>query len=114
MSEVFLGVMDFQDAKNHQQKLKTEGVELTLKSNPKTCSTGGCKVTVEVWAQETDAEKIQRHFQTDYMKHVKGHEPNFVHLTSVFDTSAEEVTCQACGTRFSPTANECPDCGLCY
>lgn len=112
--EIFLGVMDYQDAKNHQTKLKSEGVTLTLKSNDKTCSTGGCKVTVEVWASTVDQEKLQAHFQNDYLKHVKGHEPNFAHMTAVFDTSATEVMCQACGAKFSPTQNECPDCGLCY
>lgn len=112
--EVFLGVMDYQDAKNHQLKLKGEGVNLVLRSNDKTCSTGGCKVTVEVWGLESDAPKIQTYFQADYTKHVKGHEPKLEHLTAVFDPSAVEVICQACGAKFSPTQNECPDCGLCY
>ncbi len=111
--EIFLGVMDYQDAKNHQIKLKQEGVEITLKNNHQTCTTG-CKVTVEVWAQSSDAEKIQGHFQNDYLKHVKGHEPDFQIMSAVFDPTATEVTCQACGTKFAPTSTECPDCGLCY
>ena len=113
MEPLFLGVMELQEAKNHQLQLRSQGVELELKVNAQTCTTG-CKVTVEVWGSGADAESIQRHFTQDYLKHVKGHEPNLDHLAQVFDPSAEEVTCQACGSKFSPTVNECPDCGLVY
>lgn len=114
MEEIFLGVMDLQEAKNHQYRLKQTGVELVLKSNPQTCSTGSCKVTVEVWGSKTDESALMNHFQADYLKHVKGHVPNFEHLSAVFDPNAAEVICQACGAKFAPTAQECPDCGLVY
>lgn len=113
MEDLFLGVMDLQDAKNHQLRLKASGVELLLKTNPQTCTTG-CKVTVEVWGKGEDQEVLQKHFQSDYLKHVKGHVPNFDHMNQVFDPTASEVICQACGAKFAPTASECPDCGLVY
>lgn len=113
MEDLFLGVMDLQEAKNHQYRLKAMGVELILKTNDQTCTTG-CKVTVEVWGKETDKEILGKHFQSDYMKHVMGHVPNFEHLSEVFDPTAAEVICQACGTKFAPTSSECPDCGLVY
>jgi hypothetical protein len=111
--EIFLGVMNLQEAKNHQLKLKSQGVELEFKTNGKTCTTG-CTVTVEVWADDSHNEIINAHFQSDYSKHVKGLEPNIEHLASVFDPNAAEVVCQACGMKFSPQMNECPDCGLVY
>lgn len=113
MDQIFLGVMGLQEAKNHQLKLKLLGVDLTLKVNNQTCTTG-CKVTVEVWAEESDSEKIKIHFQEDYLKHVKGHEPNLENLSQVFDPLATTVICQACGASFEPTINECPSCGLMY
>lgn len=113
MEEIFLGVMDLQEAKNHQIKLREQGIAIHFKTNHQTCTTG-CKVTVEVWAQESDKEKLQVHFQNDYLKHVQGHVPDFEHLSQVFDPSASEVICQACGAKFSPAKNECPDCGLVY
>lgn len=113
MEEVFLGIMDLQEAKNHQYRLKSLGVEVNLKTNAQTCTTG-CKVTVEVWGFEKDQQILLQHFQSDYLKHVKGHIPNFDHLNSVFDPTHSEVICQACGTKFVPTLKECPDCGLCY
>ncbi|MFP5384920.1 MAG: hypothetical protein ACLGHN_02490 [Bacteriovoracia bacterium] len=113
MEELFFGVMELQEAKNHQHRLKQSGVELVLKTNAQTCTTG-CKVTVEVWGLEKDRELLIRHFQSDYLKHVKGHEPVFEHLSAVYDPNASEVTCQACGMKFSPALSECPDCGLVY
>lgn len=113
MQQLFLGVMDFQEAKNHQYKLKVQGVTLELKTNKQTCTTG-CKITVEVWADERDEKTLRAYFQKDYMKHVSGHNINLDHLSAVFDTSAPEVICQACGAKFAPDINECPDCGLVY
>jgi hypothetical protein len=114
MEEIFLGVMDLQEAKNHQYRLKNIGVSIALKTNHETCSTGSCKVTVEIWGLESDKEALMYHFQGDYLKHVKGHVPNFEHLSAVFDPNASEVTCQACGAKFAPSSQECPDCGLVY
>jgi hypothetical protein len=111
--EVLLGVMDIQEAKNHQYKMKAQGVVLNLKSNGETCTTG-CKVTVELWGFEKDIDKLNQYFKTDYLKHVAGHVPNVEHMTAVFDPTADEVVCQACGMKFKPTATECPDCGLVY
>lgn len=113
MEELFLGVMDLNEAKTHQLKLKSLGVMIDFKTHGETCTTG-CKVTVEVWARGEDQEKIQGYFQNDYLKHVQGHVPNFEHLSAVYDPSAAEVICQACGMKFSPQSNECPDCGLVY
>lgn len=113
MEEIFLGVMDLQEAKNHELKLKQKGIHVSFKTNGETCTTG-CKVTVEVWGNSTDAEKLKEHFSQDFFKHVQGHVPNLEALGAIFDPTLSEVLCQACGTKFSPTANECPDCGLVY
>lgn len=113
MEEVLLGVMNLQEAKNHQIRLKEQGIIIHLKSNEKTCTTG-CKVTVEVWGLEKDSEQLMKYFRDDYMKHVMGHEPNVEYLSQVFDANASETICQACGANFATTLSECPDCGLCY
>lgn len=112
-NEVFLGVMDLQEAKTHQIRLKEKGISIVLKTHGETCTTG-CKVTVEVWGSNGDVPVLQSYFSGEFMKNVKGHEPNFEHLSAVFDPSASEVICQACGTKFSPSLSECPDCGLVY
>jgi hypothetical protein len=113
MDGLFLGVMDIHEAKIHQLKLKEAGVIVEFRTNGHTCTTG-CKVTVEVWGREEDSDKLTAYFHNDYLKHLKGHVPDFESLAEVFDPSLETVICQACGTKFPPTLNECPDCGLVY
>jgi len=110
---VFIGVMDLQEAKTHQIKLKDKGIEVNFKTNGETCTTG-CKVTVEVWGNEKDLITLQSYFRDQFLRNVQGHVPNFDHLAQVYDPGASEVICQACGMRFSPAAKECPDCGLVY
>lgn len=113
MEEIFLGVMDINEAKNHQIRLKALGILVGFKTNGHTCTTG-CKVTVEVWGAQKDEQKIAEYFQGDYRKHVRGHEPDPNHLREVFDPSLDMVVCQACGAKFPPALSTCPDCGLCY
>ncbi len=111
--ELFLGVMDIHEAKNHQLKLRDKGVSVVFRTNGHTCTTG-CKVTVEVWGHNEDEEKLSLYFKDDYLKHVQGHVPNFEQLAQVFDPGLEKVICQACGMSFAPSFKECPDCGLFY
>ncbi|MFL5786299.1 MAG: hypothetical protein ACJ76H_16900 [Bacteriovoracaceae bacterium] len=113
MEGIFLGVMNINEAKVHQLKLKDRGVVVEFRTNGHTCTTG-CTVTVEVWGKHEDEKALADYFQEDYLRHLKGHEPDFNHLSEVFDPNLSSVTCQACGTKFSPNLNECPDCGLFY
>ena len=113
MDDIFIEVMDLQEAKTHQAALKKQGVLLEFKTHPKTCTTG-CKVTVEVWAKGADEEKVRHYFGQLFEKNVRGHDARREWLQEVFDPSAEQVICQACGAIFAPTLTECPDCGLVY
>lgn len=113
MEGIFLGVMELNEAKGHQLRLRQKGIEVEFRTNGHTCTTG-CKVTVEVWGKPGDEERLGEYFKNDYLKHVKGHVPNFESLAAVFDTSLEKVICQACGFEFSSKFLECPDCGLSY
>jgi hypothetical protein len=113
MNEIFVGIFELNEAKHHQINLKSLGVELTFKTHPQTCQSG-CKTQVEVWSFANNEDLLKNYFHQEYLKNLKGHEINTVLLQEVFDSSASEVICQACGNRFSPIKNECPDCGLVY
>ncbi|HLT23171.1 MAG TPA: hypothetical protein VKZ84_07000 [Bacteriovoracaceae bacterium] len=111
--EFLITVMGLQEAHNHEIKLKERGIKLILKTNPQTC-TRGCKVTVEVWGEGKDKEFLGQYFTDDLLRSLDAEKINFEALNSVFDPTAGEVICQACGFKFSSAASECPDCGLCY
>lgn len=112
-NEFLITVMGLQEAQNHEIKLKDNGIYLTLKTNPQTC-TRGCKVTVEVWGQEQDKEILGKYFSEDLLRSLDAKNINFEALNAVYDPASAEVLCQACGFKFSSTLSECPDCGLCY
>ena len=113
-AEVLLGVIDYAEAKRIQARLEERGVRLRLKNNPETCSSGGCKPTVEIFALETDLAKVQEFFAEEKQRSLDGLDFDPQRESLVFDPEQEKATCPACGTVFSTTSKECPDCGLCF
>lgn len=113
MSLVKIAIMALQEAKDLQRYCLENEIEIFLNHNEKTC-TRGCTVTVEVHANENDLENIQSIYSKQYQKSLDGlmFDPEIIN--SVFDPSAEFVTCPACGHIFPPTHLECPDCGLSF
>ena len=103
--------MGLDEAKTFQNKLKRINIELILNHNDQNC-TRGCSVTVELLAKESDIPKIQSVYADEYQKMLQGHDVNYEQMNAVFDPQAEQVVCPACGFKFSPTKNQCPDCGL--
>ncbi len=113
-NEVLLGVLDFNEAKRMRSILEDEGVRLRLQSNPETCATGGCKVTVEVYASEIDVPKVREFFLREKERALDGLEVDRSLANEVFDPEKSEARCPACGTQFSTLHRECPDCGLVF
>lgn len=113
MEPVRLAVLPLTDAKSLQDQLAKKGIELVLNHNEQTC-TRGCTITVEVMGHEKDIEVIAQTYQDNFKKLTDGHEVNWEVANSIFDPSAEEVTCPACAHKFKPTSSECPDCGLAF
>jgi ribosomal protein S27E len=111
---VLLGVIELQEAKRLRAAMLERGVELELRNNPETCSTGGCAPSVEVRARLGDVERFRELVESERSRSLDGLEIDASRLESVFDTSAAEAQCPACGTRFSTLNRECPDCGLVF
>lgn len=111
MEPLRIAVLPLNDAKSLQDDLAKENVEIILNHNEKTC-TRGCTVTVEVLGYEKDIPKIAEIYQNNYKKLTEGHEVNWDVANSVFDPNKSTATCPACGTEFSTSSSECPDCGL--
>ena len=111
MEFIKVAVMGLQEAKELQQECLGKGIELMLNHDEKTC-TRGCSVTVEIHAKEDDLAMIEEIYSLKYKKILEGHDFDSEIINSVYDPSAESVTCPACAYIFSPENKECPDCGL--
>lgn len=115
MSEkIVLGTAELFDAKRLKSILSDKGIALELVSNPEKCSTGGCKVTVELHARPEDVPIIVEHLQKERSKLLEDLNFNPELHEQTFDTNQQTAICPACGTTFSTTKSECPDCGLVF
>lgn len=112
MELIRMGVMALNEAKQFQKECSEKGIELVLNHDDQTC-TRGCAITVEIHGQEKDLPVIQKIFSERYAKLLEGHDINIDQMNAVYDPNLENATCPACGTQFSTSSTECPECGLC-
>lgn len=113
MSLIRLGTLPLEEAKSLQRVLATKGVEAMLDHNAQTCNRG-CTVTVEVLVPEDTVPVVQDTLKEQYQRLTEGLQVDWNLLGQVFDPSQAEAVCPACGTKFSTSKTECPDCGLCF
>ncbi len=113
MDLIKIAIMGLDEAKSLQKNCAKRGVEIILNHNEQTCNRG-CSVTVEVHAKESDLNTVQEVYGHSFKKLLEGHDINPEQLNSVYDPSAQEVVCPACGHKFDPKNSECPDCGLAF
>jgi rubrerythrin len=112
--ETLLGIVELNEAKRLQAALAETGVAIRLQGNPQTCSTRGCRITVEVYADPQDLPRISEYLEQEKQKTYEGLDVDFEMHNEVFDTDKDQARCPACGTRFSTQSTECPDCGLVF
>lgn len=111
---IHLGSSEFNEAKRLQSLLEERGVKLSLLKNPDNCATGGCKITVEVYASEGDIPVIREFFREQKARAFDGLNVDDSLLEEVYDPEKGTAKCPACGTEFSTSLKECPDCGLVF
>lgn len=101
--------------KQLQSYLLQQGIpSLAIKESPENCSKGcrGGELLLQVRTsdlQEVMTALEQEHRQTTGLS---DHDTSFV--DAVYNVHVEEVTCPACGFKFSTRSTTCPDCGLCF
>lgn len=111
---VLIGTVEYQEAKRLRSLLEELKVHLELVSNPETCSTGSCKVTVEIYAARADLPIIAQVFESEHARLFDGLEQDNALIDEIYDPEKPTARCPACGTEFSTEAKACPDCGLVF
>ena len=105
--------MPLEEAKTFQRVLATKGVRAELDHNGHTC-TRGCTVTVEVLIPDVSLPIVQDTLREQYEKLTEGLPVDWSRVNEVYDQARDRATCPACGTSFSTSLTECPECGLCF
>lgn len=108
---VAIGTAERIQAGRYQDLLAREGVTAELVHNPQTCQSG-CRTTVEIWVPRADLETVKKVLQQEEARNWQGLDFDPELLGQVFDPNKDQATCPACGTQFSTSHSECPDCGL--
>lgn len=109
---VLAGIAELPEAKRLRAALMERGVEVWLVSNPATCSTGKCGSKVELRVLAESLPELKAFLASERERSLEGLGADPRLLEQVYDASAEQATCPACGTTFSTQKQECPDCGL--
>lgn len=102
------------EIKQIQARLAREGFPSLVVGDSKSCGKGCCGTDVLLRVRRSDIEEIAAIFQREYISATALHEHDISLAGSVFNPSAGQTTCPACGHTFSATGNTCPDCGLCF
>jgi hypothetical protein len=102
------------DMKNMQALLKENGVATIIGGDDDACGKGCCGPEVILLIRAEDVETAVAVLSSEFQKSTALSSYDLSHVDAVFDESAKEVTCPACGFTFVPTSSECPDCGLLF
>jgi len=87
---------------------------LIVGEDQQSCGKGCCGGTVLLRVRKVDMEEVFAIFQREYIEATALHEHDIRFAGSVYNPSAAQATCPACGYTFSSQGNCCPDCGLCF
>ncbi len=100
------------EIKQVQALLQRQGFPSLVVGDSQSCGKGCRGTEVLLPVRRSDVEEILAIFQKEYISNTVLHEHDTSHVDAVFNLSAEEATCPACGCSFATRNRACPDCGL--
>lgn len=101
------------EMKHMESLLHAEGIPVLLIGDESSCGTGcSCATSFILQVRREDAQDALMVLAEEFRRSTALDSHDVTHADSVYDALAPEVTCPACGHRFSPSAGACPDCGL--
>ena len=102
------------DMKTLQSLLAAEGFGTILATDENSCGKGCCGNDVYLSVRTAEVRDVMAVLERDHVHSTGLEEHDTNHASAVFNTSAEEAVCPACGNNFSTANAACPDCGLCF
>lgn len=100
--------------KQMQKRLAKEGIPSIVASDSESCGKGCCGGEVLLQARMSDVQDIMVFMAREHIQTTGLADHDTSYAEAVFDPSAMNTTCPACGCSFSPQNKICPDCGLCF
>lgn len=101
--------------KQLQAKLKKEGFPSLIAGDGDSCGKGCCGGgEVRLQVRVSDLQDVMGFMAREHARTTGLADHVTTHGDAVFDATAMNTTCPACGCNFSPQSQKCPDCGLCF
>lgn len=94
--------------------LRSENIAYLVRGDESSCNKGCCPTTFSLEVRREDALEAYAVVQAHVERTTALSHHDLSHCDVVFDPSARQATCPACGFKFQTTTTTCPDCGLCF
>lgn len=102
------------EMKELQRVLARERIPSLLGGEEGECGKGCCGPELYLKIRPEDVDLALHALAQEFVRSTAVDGQQLSQASVVFDPSAAEVICPACGCRFSPTVGACPDCGLAF
>ena len=102
------------NVKQLQSRLATEGYPSIIAGDSDSCGKGCCGGEVRLQVRMTDVQDIMAFMAREHIETTGLADHDVSYVETVFDPTAMNTSCPACGCNFSPQNKICPDCGLCF
>ena len=103
------------DIKQTQSRLLADGFpSIVAGGDSSSCGKGCCGTEVRLQVRMSDLQDVMAFMAREHIQTTCLAEHDNSYADAVFDSSAMNTTCPACGCSFSPKNKICPDCGLCF
>jgi len=102
------------NVKQVQARLSREGFPSLIAGDKNSCGKGCCGSEVRLQVRMTDVQDILALMAREHVQTTGLADHETMYADAVYDSSAANATCPACGCSFSPQDKICPDCGLCF
>ena len=101
------------DMKRMEALLNRKNIPTLFTGDESSCGKGcGCATNFILHVRQDDVQDAQQVLADEFRKTTALDQHDISNIDSVFDPSAVEVVCPACGHNFPPSTGACPDCGL--
>jgi hypothetical protein len=78
------------------------------------CGKGCCGPEMYLQISKDDVDPALEILAKEFVRSTALNSHDLCNASAVFDPSASETVCPACGCTFSPSVGACPDCGLSF
>ncbi len=97
-----------------QKVLEQGSVPGLISGDESGCSKGCCGPEMYLQICKDDVGPALEILAKDFIRSTALDSHDLSHASAVFDPTAPETLCPACGCKFSPSVGACPDCGLSF